>query len=68
MSEALAEILKADETAFKAIKNEDEFKQNLEDNCIPDGITAMTADDYKSFLEVRREKMTDLIRKYYYSL
>ena len=68
MSEALAEILKADESAFKAIKNEDEFKQNLEDNCIPDGITAMTADDYKSFLEVRREKMTDLIRKYYYSL
>ncbi len=68
MSEALAEILKTDAATYKAIKNEDEFKQNLEDNCIPEAITSMTADDYKSFLETRREKMTALIKKYYYSL
>ena len=68
MSEALSEILKTDDATYKAIKNEDEFKQNLEDNCIPEAITSMTANDYKAFLETRREKMTALIKKYYYSL
>lgn len=68
MSEALMEILKTENGTFKAIKNEVEFKQNLEDNCIPESITSMKADNYIEFLESRRKMMTDLIKAYYYSL
>lgn len=68
LNEALDAIKSAQETSFKSIKSEAEFYQNLEDNCIPASIFEMDYTNYKDFLEVRRAKMTDLIRKYYYSL
>lgn len=68
MSEALGEIIKTNDVTFKSIKDEVEFENNLEDNCIPKGIISMTAENYKDFLKSRRELMTALIKKYYYSL
>jgi hypothetical protein len=68
LNEALHAIKGTLETTFKSIKSEAEFYQNLEDNCIPAGILEMDYTNYQDFLEARRAKMTDLIRKYYYSL
>lgn len=66
--EALNTIKNAEYTSFKSIKSEEEFIQNLEDNCIPIGILEMDHTGYSDFLEARRAKMTDLIKQYYYSL
>ena len=68
MNEALDAIKGAQDTSFKSIKSEAEFYQNLEDNCIPANILEMDYTSYQDFLEARRAKMTELIRKYYYSL
>lgn len=67
-NEALTEILKQDESSYKAIKSEEEFKANLEDNCIPYDILQMDHTQYSDFLSVRRAKMTALIKDYYYKL
>jgi hypothetical protein len=68
LNEAL-EVIKANpDNTFKAIKNEAEFYKNLEDNCIPADILDMDYSNYQEFLEVRRAKMTELIKQYYYSL
>lgn len=48
--------------------DENSLDSNLADNCIPMGVVNMEANDYMSFLEQRRALMTDLIKKYYYSL
>ena len=68
LNEALDAIKGAEDTSFKSIKSEEEFIRNLEDNCIPPDIMEMDYTRYQEFLEVRREKMTNLIRSYYYSL
>jgi len=44
------------------------LKQNLEENCIPNGIENMTFVDYDVFLQERRKLMANAIKKYYYSL
>lgn len=48
--------------------DENSLDSNLADNCIPKDIVNMEANDFMSFLEQRRALMTDLIKKYYYSL
>ena len=68
LNEALSEILKQSETSFKSIKTEEEFRKNLEDNCIPVEIFQMDHTQYEEFLEMRRAKMTNLIKEYYYNL
>ena len=68
LNEALDAIKGAKDTSFKAIKSEEEFIQNLEDNCIPFEILGMDHTSYQTFLEARRSKMTELIKNYYYSL
>lgn len=68
MSEILSEISSGGDNSFKSIKTREEFLTNLADNCIPDNIIDMSADDYKTFLETRRSKMTELIKRFYYSL
>lgn len=50
------------------ITSADGFWNNLDMNCIPRGITDMTADDYQSFLQQRRKLMAQKIKEYYYSL
>ena len=44
------------------------LKENLLENCIPDGFEHMGIDDYPAFLEQRRKLMAQKIRKYYESL
>ncbi len=68
LNEALSEILKRSESSFKSIKTEEEFRKNLEDNCIPVEILQMDHTQYEEFLEMRRTKMTNLIKEYYYNL
>ena len=48
--------------------NKDELYKNLESNCIPDNIYSMKASDYEKFLQYRRRKMAEKIKKYYYSI
>lgn len=68
MNEALNAVKGSQDTSFKSIKSEAEFLQNLEDNCIPAEILDMDVNNYQEFLEVRRVKMTQLIKLYYCSL
>lgn len=68
LNEALDAIKSTENTSFKSIKSEEEFLQNLEDNCIPAEILEMDYTNYPAFLEARRAKMTALIKQYYYSL
>ena len=66
--EALDEILNQSEESFKSIKSAEEFMKNLEANCIPNEILQMDHTRYEEFLAMRRQKMTALIREYYYCL
>ena len=44
------------------------LKQNLKENCIPDGFENMKFEDYNGFLQERRKLMAQKIRQYYQSL
>lgn len=68
LNEALDAINSVEDMSYKSIKSDVEFRQNLEDNCIPIDILEMDYTCYHDFLEARRAKMTELIRQYYYSL
>lgn len=68
LNEALNEILKQQDQTFRSIKTEEEFYNNLEDNCIPASILNMEYGDYETFLEKRRSMMTEMIKTYYYKL
>ncbi len=68
LNEALNEILKQQDQTFRSIKTEEEFYNNLEDNCIPASILNMEYGDYETFLEQRRSMMTEMIKTYYYKL
>jgi hypothetical protein len=68
MNEALDAIMGAEDISFKSIKSKEEFNRNLVDNCIPAEILDMDYTNYHAFLEMRRAKMTELIKSYYYSL
>lgn len=55
-------------TKLGGIDNYDDLKKNLAENCIPETLSTMTADDYNDFLEQRRIMMAKLIRHYFESL
>lgn len=46
----------------------EELKDNLRQNCVPDGFETMSIDDYSAFLASRRLLMAEKIKTYYYSL
>ena len=46
----------------------DELKENLRQNCVPEGFESMTIEDYSQFLEKRRVLMAQKIKEYYFSL
>jgi hypothetical protein len=50
------------------ITDVDMLNENLKENCLPNDIIRMTADDYETFLLERRKLMANKIREYYYSL
>ena len=54
--------------AYGNITDIDELKTNFRMNCIPDGITTMTVDDYEQFLDKRRRLMAQKIKHYFEQL
>ena len=50
------------------ILNEEDLKNNLKMNCIPEKIFSMQASDYDEFLLERRKMMAEKIKKFYYSI
>lgn len=50
------------------ILNEEDLKNNLKINCIPEKIFSMQASDYDEFLLERRKMMAEKIKKFYYSI
>lgn len=50
------------------ILNEEDLKNNLKMNCIPEKIFSMQASDYDEFLLKRRKMMAEKIKKFYYSI
>lgn len=70
-AEYMKEVLGQIETkvpVYGAITDIDELKDNLRQNCVPEGFEKMTISDYNNFLEKRRILMAQKIREYYYSL
>ncbi len=55
-------------TVYGGITDLDELKENLRQNCIPEGFVEMTKDDYQDFLVERRKLMAAKIREYFYAL
>lgn len=53
---------------YGGITDINELKDNLRQNCVPDGFEAMSVDDYTVFLAQRRLLMAEKIKAYYYSL
>lgn len=51
-----------------SITDLDLFKANLEANCIPFDVCNMDHTNYNEFLVARRQKMSEKIKNYYYSL
>lgn len=70
-AEYMKEVWEQTETkmpVYGAITDIDELKDNLRQNCVPDGFEKMTISDYSSFLEKRRILMALKIKEYYFSL
>jgi hypothetical protein len=53
---------------YGGIETMDELLSNLRTHCIPESIFNLDINGYDSFLEARRQLMSDKIRNYYYSL
>jgi hypothetical protein len=53
---------------YGAITNSQELSDNLQQNCIPQGIFEMEIDAYPDFLEQRRKLMATKIKEYYQNL
>ena len=53
---------------YGAITSIDELKENLCQNCVPDGFEKMTIKDYTYFLNKRRILMAQKIKHYYFAL
>lgn len=65
---AARNAIKAGEPYFGDIADTSSFEENLEANCIPEGIFGMDAKDYESFLSQRRRLMAKKIERYFKSL
>lgn len=55
-------------TKLGGIDNYSDLKKNLAENCIPETLSTMTADNYDDFLEQRRIMMAKSIRRCFESL
>lgn len=70
-AEYMKEVLEQTETkvpVYGAITDINELKENLHQNCVPDGFEKMAINDYSNFLEKRRILMAQKIKEYYFSL
>jgi hypothetical protein len=64
----LLEQCKSGVAKYGGITAEQELKENLKANCIPESIFDMTVEHYSDFLEERRKLMAEKMKKYYFSL
>ena len=64
----LKEQCQGEKKKYGNIIREEELNANLTMNCIPDGMEAMTAADYPSFLSKRRILMAQKIKTYFEGL
>jgi len=64
----LIEQVNGGELRFGGINTQNLLTRNLNANCIPRNVYAMTIDDYDDFLENRRMLMANKIKDYYFSL
>ncbi len=62
------EQCKTKEPVYGGIVDDEQLRENLRQNCIPEGFENMDVSDYETFLEKRRKLMAEKIREYYYSL
>lgn len=70
-SEYMKEVYKQIDTkqpVYGGIVELDDLKDNLHQNCVPDGFENMDINDYQTFLEQRRKLMAQKIKDYYFSL
>ncbi len=56
------------ELKYGGLKNMDELKENLRQNCIPEEIFDMEIDNYEDFLIERRKLIAQKIKEYYWKL
>ena len=68
MSKIHEQIRTGEISNLGGIRTEEELQKNLRDNCIPEGFSEMTVEDYPAFLVERRKLMAQRIRDYYQSL
>lgn len=67
----MAEVLKQCETkqpVYGGITELEILKENLRQNCVPEGFENMDIKEYQAFLTARRELMAKKIRDYYWRL
>ena len=62
------EAAKQGVAVYGNISSEEEFRKNMKQNSIPDGIAEMDFSNYDDFLVARRKLMAQKIREYYYSI
>lgn len=53
---------------FGNITDLDELRENLRTHCLPEGVEAMTVENYGAFLEQRRKLMAAKLRQYFATL
>lgn len=56
------------EPVYGGIVDEDSLRDNLCQNCVPEGFADFGVADYQRFLEERRKLMANKIKEYYFSL
>jgi len=64
----LLEQCRKGKTYYGGIVNMEQLRENLEMNCIPNGMENKGIDDYEEFLQERRELMATKIKNYYRQL
>lgn len=62
------EQCKTGKPIYGGITDLDKLKENLQQNCIPEGFEFMDINNYTEFLAKRRELMVEKIREYYEAL
>jgi Uncharacterized conserved protein (DUF2081). len=55
-------------TAFGAITDIDEMKENFKTHCVPDKMVNKTIEHYDEFLQERRRLIATKIKNYYWKL
>ena len=64
----MEKVKKYDGVFNNEISDDNQLKQNLKENAIPESVVNYDVNDYEKFLSERRVEMAKMIKDYYYSL